>query len=304
MRNKKVAKLGYIGKKQRQFLIAAMLIPVILLLVFIVYPALNLIRLSFFNWNGTSAIQTFIGIENYIKMFTSQPNLWLALKNNCIYLLVHMIELPLSMALAVMLNTKFKGALLFKSIWFMPFIINGVGISYAFSYFFSSVNGGFNTILKLLGLEGWIQNWLSAPQIVNFTLAAVSVWRYAGYHTVMLLSALQSISDEMMEAAEIDGANAWQKFRYIQMPSIRLMRDFVIFDSVRGTLQMFDIPFVITSGGPGYASSTYTLYTIETAFSFNNFGMAAAMSVLIMAAVAGIFYLQNFLQRKLGRGEV
>ena len=82
------------------------------------------------------------------------------------------------------------------------------------------------------------------------------------------------------------------------------MRDFVIFDSVRGTLQMFEIPFVITSGGPGHASSTYTLYTIETAFSFDNFGMAAAMSTLIMAAVAGIFYLQGFLQKKFGRGEV
>ena len=137
------------------------------------------------------------------------------------------------------------------------------------------------------------QSWLSDPKIVNFTLAFVSLWRFSGYHIILFIAALQSVSQDIMEAARIDGANTWQMFRYIQTPSIMLMVDFVLFDNIRGAMQVFDIPFVMTAGGPGYASSTFTLYTIDTAFKFSNFGLASTMAVAIMVIIILIYVVQN-----------
>ena len=109
----------------------------------------------------------------------------------------------------------------------------------------------------------------------------------------LLRQHFKSIPKALAEAARIDGANTWQMFRYIQIPSIMLMVDFVLFDNIRGALQVFDIPFVMTSGGPGYASSTFTLYTIKTAFTFSNFGLASTMAVAIMVLIIVIYVIQN-----------
>ena len=175
----------------------------------------------------------------------------------------------------------------------MPYIINGVAIAYAFSYFFSPINGAFDAILTGLNLEGWIRSWLSDPKIVNYVLAFVSLWRFSGYHVILFMAALQSLPQDIEEAARVDGANTWQLFKYIQIPSIMLMVDFVLFDNIRGALQVFDIPFVMTAGGPGYASSTFTLYTIKTAFTFSDFGLAATMAMAIMLMIILIYIVQN-----------
>ncbi len=202
--------------------------------------------------------------------------------------------IPVELAFAVLLTSRLRAAKFYKTMVFMPYIINGVAISYAFSYFFSPVNGAFDAILKALHM-GMLSGhgWLSDPGIVNFVLAFVSLWRFSGYHVVLFMAALQSLPQDVQEAARVDGANAWQMFKFIQIPAIMLMVDFVLFDNIRGALQVFDIPFVMTSGGPGYASSTFTLYTIETAFSYSNFGLASTMAVAIMVMILVIYLVQN-----------
>ena len=290
-----------IRKSRNRFILVSLTIPVILLAMFVVYPSLDLIAMSFTSWDGISPHRTFVGVGNYVDMFTKSPDLWLSLRNNFIYLAVHMVMIPIELSIAVMLNTKFKGTGLVKTIAFLPFIINGVGMSYAFSYFFSPVNGAFNDILTSLGLSGWIQNWLSDPNVVNFVLASVSAWRFSGYHIVLFSTGLTSIPTEVMEASRIDGANAWQQLWRIQLPSIWLVFSFVMFDCIRGTLQCFDIPFIMTNGGPGYASSTFTLYTIDTAFKYNSFGMAATMAVAIMVIVILVYLFQNVVLKKVFR---
>lgn len=291
-----------IEKKQRRFLIFTLFVPVILLLVFVVYPAVSLVQISFLEWDGISQVKEFVGIQNYIDMFTNSPDLWLSLRNNGLYLVFHMIMIPIELSIAVMLNSKMKGSGIVKSIIFLPFVISGVGISYAFAYFFSPVNGAFNEVLSIAGLESWIRNWLSDPEIVNFTLIFVSIWRFSGYHVILFISGLKSVPTDLLEAAEIDGANAIQKLFSIQLPSMALVMDFVLFDCIRGTLQHFEIPFVMTQGGPGYASSTFTLYTIDTAFQFNDFGMASTMAVAIMVIVMLIYLMKNIVAKILKRG--
>lgn len=295
--------MNHLYKKRNQFIYTCLLVPILLLIMFVVYPSLDLIRMSFTDWDGLSLKQHYIGVQNYITMILQSPDLWLSLKNNFVYFFVHLCAIPLELMAAVMLNTKFKGAKFFRSMTFLPYIINGVAIAYAFSYFFSPINGAFNAILTAMGLKGAIHNWLSDADIINYVLSSVSLWKYSGYHIIMFIAALQSIPQDIMEAATVDGANAWQKFKAIQIPSIQLVIDFILFDNVRGALQIFDIPFVMTNGGPGYASSTFTLYTINTAFKYNNFGLAATMAVTIMILIILVYTIQSLFVKVVRGGE-
>ena len=279
-------------KQRKLFIMSSLAIPVFLLVCFVVFPAIDLFRMSFTNWDGLSKTSDFIMFDNYVSMFKN-PDLWQSLKNNGVYFVVHLCMIPIELAFAVLLNGKLRAAKFYKTMVFLPYIINGVAIAYAFSYFFSPVNGAFDNILEMLRLEMLKHSWLSDEKIVNFTLTFVSLWRFSGYHIVLFMAALQSVNQDIMEAATIDGANSWQMFRYIQTPSIALMVDFVLFDNIRGAMQVFDIPFVMTSGGPGYASSTFTLYTINTAFKFSNFGLASTMAVALMVIIILIYIVQN-----------
>lgn len=284
--------MNYLQKQRRRFILCSLAIPVLLLVCFVVVPAIDLVRMSFTNWDGLSSTSDFIWLDNYIAMFKN-ADLWQSLKNNAVYFVVHLLMIPVELAFAVLLTSKLRGAKFYKIMVFLPYIINGVAISYAFSYFFSPINGAFDSLLEALRLGMLSRSWLSDEKIVNFVLSFVSLWRFSGYHVILFMAALQSISKDTVEAAIIDGANAWQLFRYIQTPSIMLMVDFVLFDNIRGAMQVFDIPFVMTAGGPSYASSTFTLYTIKTAFTFSNFGLAATMAVALMLMIILIYIVQN-----------
>lgn len=284
--------MASLEKQRRRFIAAALVVPLALLIAFVLVPTVDLVRMSLTNWDGLSQTSAFIGLENYIAMFKN-ADLWQSLCNNAVYFFVHLLMVPVELAFAVLLVSKLRAAKFYKTMVFLPYIINGVAISYAFSYFFSPINGAFDSILEALRLGMLSQSWLSDPKIVNFVLAFVSLWRFSGYHIVLFMAALQSLSKDVEEAATIDGANTWQMFRRIQIPSIMLMVDFVLFENIRGALQVFDIPFVMTAGGPGYASSTFTLYTIKTAFTFSNFGLASTMAVAIMVLIVLIYFVQN-----------
>lgn len=284
--------MNKLNKKRRQFIFISLLIPVTLLVAFVVFPAIDLFRMSFTNWDGFSPSYQFIRLDNYSSMLHNK-DLWLSLRNNAVYFCMHLVMILAELAFAVLLTSKLRAAKFYKTMVFLPYIINGVAISYAFSYFFSPINGAFNAILTTAHLESLIRNWLSDEKIVNYVLASVSLWRFSGYHVILFMAALQSIPTDIMEAAAIDGASTGQIFKYIQIPAIMLMVDFVLFDNIRGALQVFDIPFVMTAGGPGYASSTFTLYTIKTAFTFSNFGLAATMAVAIMLIIVVVYVIQN-----------
>ena len=284
--------MNSLERQKKIFIVTSLVIPMALLIGFVMVPAFDLIRMSFTDWDGYSKSYKVIGIENYISMFKNK-DLWQSLRNNAVYFFGHLLFIPVELMFAVLLTSKLRAAKFYKTMVFMPYIINGVAISYAFSYFFSPINGAFDEILTLFHLESLIQNWLSDPKIVNFVLTGVSLWRFSGYHVILFMAALQSLPQDVQEAARVDGANAWQMFKYIQIPAIMLMVDFVLFDNIRGALQVFDIPYVMTSGGPGYASSTFTLYTIDTAFKYSNFGLASTMAVAIMVMIVVIYVIQN-----------
>lgn len=290
--------------RQKNILIFTFLVlPVCLLIAFVIYPLADLIKTSFTNWDGMSKTVDCIGLKNYVKMFTSSSDVWLALRNNAIYLFGHLVFIPIELMIAMILENKLRGSKFFKTVTFMPYIINGVAISYTFAFFFSPINGGFNGILETLGLGFMIKNWLSDPILVNFTLLFVSIWRFSGVHILLFIAGLQSIPEEQKEAALIDGANSFQVFRYIIIPGVRRVLEVVLFLNVRGGLQVFDIPFVMTQGGPGNASSTFSVYTLNQAFQFKDFGMASAMGVTLMILIIVINKIQNMALNIKGVGD-
>jgi ABC-type sugar transport system permease subunit len=285
--------MNNINFQKKMVLISFLALPVALLLLFIVYPSVRLLQLSFTNWDGISKSMNYIGNGNFRSLLFKSPEVWTSLRNNWTYFYIHLLFIPVELMIAVLLDGKIRGSKFFKTISFMPYILNGTAIAYIFSFFYSPMDGAFNIILQHLGLGGLVQNWLSNEKIVNYTLATVSIWRFAGFHIILFLAGLQSIPKEIFEAAEVDGVNFWQKIWWITVPSINTVLEIILFMNVRGALQVFDIPFLITSGGPGYASSTFTLYTLDTAFKFNNIGMASAMGITLLLMIIVFSWLQQ-----------
>lgn len=289
------------GKKMRKskiekntLIFTFLFIPVLLMLLFVVYPAFEMIRYSFTDWNGASKTYSYIGIKNYLKVIFENQEIWLSLKNNLVYLIMGIIFIPIEILFAIVLNNeRKKGLKIFKTLYFTPYIINGVAVSYIFSFFYSSVNGGLNGILELLGLGGLVQKWLSDPAVVNWSLAFVYVWKNFGFFVVLFIAGLQTIPKDILEAAEVDGANSYQKIRYIILANIKGVIQTVLFMNITWCMQIFDIPFVMTSGGPGNASSTFSTYAIKTAFTYNNFGLANAMAITLMFIIVILLVLQN-----------
>lgn len=280
-------------KTQRSILLVCFLaIPTVLLFVFVLYPAFKLALISFTNWDGINPSYNYVGFKNYTQVF-QRKDIWQSLKNNNLYFVLHLLFIPIEMYLAMLLDRYIKKSEFFKTIVFMPYIINGVAIAYMFSFLYSSEDGVLNGLLAL-GNIGKIR-WLSDPKIVNYSLVVVSLWRFTGVHIILFLAGLQSINKDMLEAALIDGASVLQQFIKIIIPNMKSILSIVLFLNVRGALMVFDIPFVMTSGGPGTSSTTFALHTIKTAFEFSNFGLACAMAIALIIAILVISVVQSLI---------
>lgn len=281
--------------QRRLILFAFVTVPLLLLMTFAYYPAMELVRLSFTDWNGISANQNYIGWANYKEVF-SNPDIFGVFRNNVAYFVVGIVQNIVALYFAVILNGKLKGRNLFRLLLFLPYILNGVAVAYLFGYVYDTTNGSLNYVLGQLGFGKLAEtSWLGTTSIVNYTLASVGFWRFMGFNMVIYLAALQSIPNDLYEAASIDGANGWHKFVYITLPNIYKIIELNLFLTVTGALEVFDLPFVLTKGGPAGASETFVMKIIETAFQFNNYGLASAMSVVLLLFVIVVLSIQRYL---------
>ena len=276
-------------KTQKKVIIAIFLtIPLLFMLVFTYLPAINMISYSFTSWKGYGD-KVFVGFQNYIDIL-SDPETFGVFKNSLYYFVGGLIQLILSFVFAVILNSRMKGKGFFKSLFFFPYLVNGVAISLMFLFFFQP-SGTLDTVLTALGLESLIRQWLGDAAYVNFSLAFTSVWRFFGYNFVIFLGALQSISDEVLEAAELDGATEWDKIRYIYIPSVKRIIQLNLILNISGAISVFEMPYIMTGGANG--SSTFVIETMNTAFKFNKVGKASAMAVIVMLIVSAVALIQN-----------
>ncbi|MBY3622650.1 sugar ABC transporter permease [Acinetobacter sp. CUI P1] len=290
----KFSNLSY--KNQRIAIICLFsLVPIVLLLTFAYYPVISMFRYSFTSWNGLSKNMEYVGLENYKTIFT-KPEYFSVFKVSLYYFFTTFIQMALALYFATILSFSVRMKNLFKGILFFPTLLNGVAIGFIFLFFFKP-DGTLDTILNLLGLSGLQQKWLLNPNLINFSLAGASLWRYMGMNFLIFLGAISSIGSDIYEAAEIDGANRWHQFMHIILPSIKRILQLNLILAVSGAIGVFEIPYVMTGGSNG--SSTFVIQTVDVAFKYSKVGLASAMAVVLL----GIVILVTILQRVLIKEE-
>jgi multiple sugar transport system permease protein len=180
----------------------------------------------------------------------------------------------------------------------MPYILNGVATAFMFSFLYNFDSSPVNVVLRSVGLGKLAVKWLGIGYFSNFSLAFIGLWKYTGFAMVVFLGALKSIPEEYYEAAEMDGANFWQKTRFITLPAIKAVVQVNLFLAINGALQAFFEAFVITKGGPAGRTSTFVTSTVSTAFQFHDFGKASAMGVVLVLIVVALVSMQRAVLRE------
>jgi ABC-type sugar transport system permease subunit len=265
-----------------------LLIPIVLLIVFTYIPIANMISYSFVKWDGLSPVKKFIGLDNYVEVFT-RPELFGVFFTSVYYFVGAFVQMAIALYLATMLSFKIRFRNLFKGIIFFPYLINGVAISFIFLYVLRP-DGVLDSLLAAAGI-GNTPLWLGDRDYVNSSLASVSVWRYMGLNFVLFLGAIQSIPSETIESAEIDGASRWQLFRFLIVPGIRPVISLSFILAIAGSLSVFEIPYVMLRGANG--SATFVIQTVQTAFQHQKFGLASAMAVVLLVLILVVTWIQR-----------
>ncbi|WP_445323868.1 carbohydrate ABC transporter permease [Paenibacillus sp. FSL R5-0407] len=280
-----------------------LLIPVALLLLFTYYPAAKLVFFSFTDWDGYSPEKPWVGLDNYKEVF-SNPDIFGVFTHNFAYFVMGLIQNVVAIYFAVVLNGRLRGRNGFRLLLFLPYIMNGVAVAFMFGYVFDTTQGSLNLFLNSIGLTKLGEtSWLGTAGLVNYSLASTGLWRFMGYNMVIYIASLQAIPKDIYEASKIDGANAWQTFWRITLPNMKPVIQLNLFLTVTGALEVFDLPFVLTKGGPAGASQTYVQRVVETAFAFNNYGLASAMSIILLFFVIAVVGLQQFVLSRGGNNK-
>lgn len=275
---------------QKVFVMAAfMIIPLLLLFTFTYLPFAEMFGFSFYKMKYIGA-RKFIGLDNYVKVF-ERKDCFGALKLSLYYMGGSIVQLALSLYLATVLSFKVKGGSLFKGFMFFPYLINGIAIGFIFKFFYTR-GFVFDTVLQWCGFE--LENlpyWLKDQSINNISLVGTSVWRYFGQNMVLFIGAIMSVDSELYEAAMLDGANRFQQFRYIILPSIKTIITLNVILSITGSLSAFEPPYVITSGANG--TGTYFVVMHEIAHTQQKVGLASAMAIVLLLIIMIVTVLQK-----------
>ncbi|WP_104088705.1 carbohydrate ABC transporter permease [Arthrobacter sp. GMC3] len=277
--------------------VAVFLIPPLVLYgLAVLLPIVQSLFLSFFRWDGITDMK-FIGMDNYVKMFTRDDVFWTAFANAIGYLAICLVlQLGGALLVAGLLTGIHRARELVKTLYLLPAVISTVAIAFLFQRIYSLEPVGLlNQVLGWVGLGGLQTAWLSNVQTV---LAAVSIpegWRFTGLYMLIIYAALIAVPKELEEAARLDGASWWQVFWNVRFPHIRPVWITTTIMATTFALRGFDIPYLLTNGGPGQSSELLTTYMYKTAFVHTDYGYASAISVFIviecLVAVGLIFLL-------------
>lgn len=258
------------------------------LICFALIPVVYAFVLSFMKWDGFGAKQ-FIGFDNFITQLSSEL-FWKSMLNTAYYMiLVIPLSIIISLIVAIALN-NIKGKNFYRVFYFMPQVTSSVSISVIWLWILNGHFGILNQALKFIGMSG--PQWLTDTAWVMPAIAVVSIWWGLGYNMVIFLAGLQGIPQSYYEAAEIDGANKFQKFKHITLPQLSPTTFFVTIMSVIASFQVFDQAFVMTKGGPGKASYTLVYHIYDQAFVNFNMGQSSAAAVILFVIILTFTLLQ------------
>jgi raffinose/stachyose/melibiose transport system permease protein len=269
-----------------------------LYLLFVLFPVVQAARYSLYNWNGLQPLTDFVGIKNYVDALNSDVFQNAVSHNVFIIVLSLTLQIPFSLFLAVLLNRRFYGRALFRLIFFLPYVLSEAITGIVFSLFLQP-SSMMDTTMQGVGLGGFVQDWLGDTGFVMITLFVIISWKYFGFHMIILMAGLQGIPREIEEAALIDGAGRWQAFRHVTLPLLGPTLRVSVFLSMIGALQLFDMVWVMTRGGPVGASNTMATLMFKSGFQETDMGYGSALAVIlfIFALVLALAY-QRFVLRR------
>jgi ABC-type sugar transport system permease subunit len=259
--------------------------------VFKLVPMVAGLYLAMLRWDGVEP-PVFIGLDNFVRMF--QDDLVpLALWHNVLYALGTVTgKLIVSLLLALLLNQALRGRGFYRTALFTPVVMSFVVISILWAWLYNGQFGLVDKALQALRLDFLIQDWLGDPNVALWSLMLVDIWKWYGFHMVIFLAGLQTIPQELYEVASIDGASRLGKFLHITLPLLQPVILVNVTISLMGAFNVFDIPFVMTEGGPGNATLVMALHVYIRGFKFYKFGYAAAMGYVLLLIVTLVAAVQ------------
>ncbi|WP_019146860.1 carbohydrate ABC transporter permease [Timonella senegalensis] len=273
-----VRKKSKLHSHERKVGLAFIAVPVIGFLVFTLYPLGFSIYTSLTSWNGIGPMN-FVGIDNYIKLI-NDPYFHKAMWNT-LYLMIGIpIGLVISLLLALAMNRKMRGTTVFRTIYYIPVVSSLAAIAIMWQWAYNGDFGLVNQVLDLVGIDG--PNWLQNTATVKPAIIIMSVWKGVGYSMLLYLAAIQSVPASLYEAASLDGANAFQKFKAITLPMVRPVTFFLVVTNIIGGAQVFiEVNIMTPTGGPEFSSATIVWYIWQKAFDNLQMGYATAMSIVL-----------------------
>ncbi len=268
----------------------ALLAPALLVYcLFAVYPMLDVLWLSFMKWNGLTASKQFVGIDNYVQVFTRDPVFWTAVRNTVLWTVLSVAFPPaIGFGLALALNQNIPGRSPLRALFYMPVIIAPIAVATMWRWMYDPFFGLFNAALTALGLQGLIQDWLGDQNVALYAMFVAYVWQTVGFSLVLFLAGLQNVSQTLVEASQIDGAGRFQVFRYVTLPALRPSITIVLILSIINSLKAFDIVYGMTGGGPAQSTQMLALWAFTQAMQLGDFGRGAAISVVLLAITIAI----------------
>jgi len=259
---------------------------------FTIVPFGQAILLSFQSWDGVSPDAPFVGFDNYTFVFGDKA-FWTSMGNVLVFGVVgFFVGNGLSLAMAIGVNRIVRGRTFFRTVFYLPGVLSVVVVGMIFSSLLDPQSGILNRMLEWIGLGALQQNWLGNPDLALPSVVAVFIWFHWGFGFLLFLAGLQDIPKELYEAASLDGARAWAKFRYITWPQLAPVTAIVSLLTLLAALQVFGTVQVLTNGGPGYHTAVPTLQIYSEAFTNHRYGSAAAMSVLFGGALVLLSLIQ------------
>ena len=283
-------------RRQQAYYGALFVVPGLLIYtVFMIFPFLATIYLSFTNWDGVSPDRDFVGLSNYARMFGDATAIK-AFVNNVVWVVIGTIApvvLGLFEALLVWTGSQ-RGSLFFRTLFFLPFVLPLVVVGIVWQWIYHPLFGVLNSALDGVGLDGVSRGWLADPHTALYAVLIAAIWGATGFCFLILHAALQNVDMSTVEASMIDGANWFQRARHVIIPQIAPQLTMVTAVTLIGGFAVFDIVFVMTGGGPGNASEVLATYTYKTAFQQNQagYGSALAMLITLLSLVSAVVFVR------------
>ncbi|WP_216666322.1 carbohydrate ABC transporter permease [Actinomyces faecalis] len=252
--------------------------------IFLVYPMLDSVRLSFFSWSGYAADpQEFVGLRNYRYLLTQDTVFWTALKNSMIWVVLSVaIPMVLSLLMALALNQRIWGRNVFRSIFYIPSVFASITVAAIWRWIYNPTLGVINQVLDAVGLGSLTHEWLGDPKTALYSIFIASIWQGVGFNLVLFLAGLQAVPAELVDAAKVDGAGRWQVFRHVTWPALRPTTTVVIILTIINSLKVYDLVVGMTGGGPAQSSQVLALWSYQQSFSNHNFGAGGAVATVLL----------------------